>query len=246
MHRVILLVDQESSAATGAVVAEFRRAIAAADADAAIVVLSPSDFTGTSGAVAPGAVMKSALVMPLTLDLPPTFWTELGSNTNGASQNFPDPALFAACRDIAGLRQQVAAWDYATGSGDLCLPIVLTAKGPLYGEVIGTDEDERVQPIHLDDALRQSLYALGQRLLRTLSAPPAVYLMQFAVQFSAAAGEGERGEVYFDRLLPFPDEWAIASVGRQEPDLFTCHWRCLTQQPIRDLVIQDLYGEPVS
>jgi hypothetical protein len=84
------------------------------------------------------------------------------------------------------------------------------------------------QPLHLPDRYRQPLYQLGQRLLGLVSASPAVYLLQFGFQ-------GE--EIVFDRLFPFPAAPAIASLGIQTPDLFECHWRCLTQQPIRDLRI---------
>ena len=44
-------------------------------------------------------------------------------------------------------------------------------------------------------------------------------------------------EILFDRLWPFPAAPAIASLSRQQPDLFACHWRCLTGQPITDVVI---------
>lgn len=165
------------------------------------------------------------LLCPLTLELPPTL-------------PFPAHAVYSACRDVNVLRQQLAAWQYAIGSGAFWLPIVLTAKGPLYAEVIGLDlatapaatpsERRYVQPVHLDDAQRQPLYALGQQLLRSLSAPPSVYLMQF----------GWQGETLcFDRLLPFPAAPAIASINVQTPDLFACHWACLAGQPIVDLLI---------
>jgi hypothetical protein len=54
------------------------------------------------------------------------------------------------------------------------------------------------------------------------------------VQFRA-----EGTEIEFDRVLPFPDERAIASIGVQTPDLFACHWRCITHQPINDLSISE-------
>lgn len=167
---------------------------------------------------------------PLTLHLPETLM-------------FPAQAVFQACREIATLRQTVAAWDYQVGAGDYWLPIVLTAKGPLYAEVIGkrTGQTEAItatakpseaaeygQPIHLTDAQRQSLYELGYRLLRSLQATPSVYLIQFGF---------EDQSLWFDRLFPFPAEPAIASLNVQQPDLFTCHWRCLTQQPVRELSI---------
>jgi hypothetical protein len=133
----------------------------------------------------------------------------------------------------------VAQWHYATGDGQLWLPIVHTAKGSLYAEAIGqiersltqgaaTEEQAYCQPVHLSDEWRQSAYELGFRLLRTLNAPPAVYLMQFGITEQT---------LYFDRLLPFPDLPAIASLGVQTPDLFLCHWHCLIGKPIYDLTI---------
>jgi len=183
-----------------------------------VQVVSTADLTVDQG-------IGDRLLCPLTLDLPETL-------------TFPAQALFSACRDVAGLRRQLEAWQYSTGEGDFWLPIVLTAKGALYGEVIGAEKNAVVestarassytQPVHLSDRQRQPLYALGQRLLRSLNAPPAVYLMQFGWQ---------DGAVCFDRLLPFPAAPAIASLTVQTPDLFACHWACLTNQPILDLVI---------
>lgn len=138
-----------------------------------------------------------------------------------------------ACDDISGLRLWAEKnLQVVTGDFDLWLPVVLTAKGPLYGEVIGRDIHNPHgyrQPIDLSDQERQPLYKLGFDLLSHLQAPPAVYLMQF--------GLVAEKEVGFDRLFPFPAAPAVASLGVQEPDLFTCHWYCLTGKPIRDLLI---------
>lgn len=152
---------------------------------------------------------------PLTLDVPEFV-------------SFPGQAVFRACRDVVGLRQTVAEWQYAIGAGNLWLPVVLTAKGPLYAEVIGKLESEYLQPIHVADVWRQDLYQLAHRLIRRLMAPPAVYLMQFDVQDQT---------LRFDRLIPFPAAPAIASLTVQTPNLFVCHWRCLSGQAIQDLVI---------
>jgi hypothetical protein len=175
--------------------------------------------------IAAGELVPSDYFLcPLTLDVPETLI-------------FSGQRIFQACQAVAALRQTVAAWDYATGAGEYWLPVVLTAKGPLYAEVIGkgikqTDDQSEfvtyVQPIHLRDAQRQSLYELGYRLLRSLQAPPSVYLMQFGF---------EDQTLWFDRLFPFPAAPAIASLKVQQPDLFTCHWRCLTHQPLRELSI---------
>ncbi|HAX85004.1 MAG TPA: hypothetical protein DCY91_01805 [Cyanobacteria bacterium UBA11370] len=157
---------------------------------------------------------------------------------------FPDQDLFKTCSNVSLLRQWVKQeLGYATGeSQSLYLPVVLTAKGPLYGEVIGIDGEIRRwgdgemgglnttyhQPVDLPDDQRQPLYHLAYQLLQFLSAPPAVYLVQFGF---------EGRDIVFDRVLPFPDAPAIASLGVQNPDLFTCHWHCLTRQPITELTI---------
>ncbi|MBW4641072.1 MAG: hypothetical protein KME05_23215 [Gloeocapsa sp. UFS-A4-WI-NPMV-4B04] len=175
---------------------------------------------------------KDVLVCPLTLNIPPNL-------------PFKNEAIYKACRD-SGLRQQVAQQiGCETGNGNFYLPLVLTAKGPLYGEVIGLAEEmpENLssnsnyyyQPFHLSDALRQQIYQIGHRLLQLLSAPPAAYLMQFGFK---------EGSIYFDRLWPFPAAPAIASLGVQEPNLFACHWYCLTNQPILDLTIIPAVASP--
>ncbi len=110
---------------------------------------------------------------PLTLDLPETL-------------DFPNRAAFQACGDIIGLRQQVKQLGDATGDGYFWLPIVLTAKGPLYAEVINSEKglwlsvrpdlvssfgqglpsDGYWQPMGLSDALRQINPSLGDQLLQ--------------------------------------------------------------------------------
>ncbi len=166
--------------------------------------------------------LEGTLLCPLTLDIPDV--------------EFPQRGVYQDCRDIVKLRQRVEEGLHSsTGEGRLWLPIVLTAKGALYAEVIMlADQDTAsnslsyIQPFHLPDRYRQPLYELGQRLLKLISATPATYLMQF----------GFMGEtVFFDRLFPFPAAPAIASLTVQSPDLFACHWRCLTNTPILDLTI---------
>jgi hypothetical protein len=160
---------------------------------------------------------------PLTIDIP-------------NSLQFAAGDIFQACSNVTALRQRVKQkLGYATvGSnqelGNLYLPVVLTAKGPVYGEVISEEPTTNVyqQPVDLPDNQRQPLYHLAYQLLQLLSAPPAVYLLQF--------GYNDQ-DIVFDRLWPFPAAPAIASIGVQEPDLFTCHWHCLTKQPIIDLTI---------
>lgn len=171
----------------------------------------------------------SWLLCPLTLDVPKTL-------------AFAGQAVYQQCREVLNLRQLVQSQlGCAIGEGCYWLPIVQTAKGPLYAEVIGLDDSSTTlgknatdsyssyyQPLHLPDEWRQPLYRLGRSLLQLLAAPPATYLLQFGFQQS---------QIYFDRLWPFPAAPAIASLGVQTPDLLACHWRCLTNQLIRDLQI---------
>jgi hypothetical protein len=145
--------------------------------------------------------------------------------------------LIAACDDIDGMRTLVReCFAIESGDGRFWLPVVWTARGPLYAEAIAQQPDGKYQqPFHLPDKLRQPLYDLGYKLLSHLSAIPSVYLIQFDLSSPNALSSSQ---VRFDRLIPFPAEPAIASVGVQDPNLFTCHWLCLTNRPIYDLVIR--------
>lgn len=162
------------------------------------------------------------LVYPLTLAVPPDL-------------AFPARPLYQRCAAIEALRQQVHDWGYRTGTGSLWLPVVWTARGPLYAEAIACDTTAQGlpyhQPLHLSDRLRQPIYRLAHRVLTAIAATPATYLLQW---------DWQDGEVVFDRLFPFPAVPAIASLGVQAPDLFTCHGLCLMGQPIRDLVIHSV------
>lgn len=177
--------------------------------------------------------------------------------------------IVAACANLEGRRiwaKQVHGID-AIATGNLWLPVIWTARGPLYAEVIDRQPDGRYhQPFHLSDRVKQPLYHFAYSLLTDLSAPPAVYLIQFALQSTPGTGlafvresshktqelltnakplrrhanptPNPQPPILFDRLIPFPDEPAIASIGVQEPNLFICHWLCLTNQPILDLKIK--------
>lgn len=171
------------------------------------------------------------LICPLTLDLP-------------EGLPFAHQALYQQCREVDNLRAQVRQiFNVAIAAGHYWLPIVWTRKGPLYAEVIGMTATEAKpdqlsadlpadadyhQPLHLPDRWRQPLYRLAGGLLRSLTAPPGTYLLQFGLHDNT---------LFFDRLFPFPAAPAIASIGVQLPNLFTCHWYCLTDQPLHDVVI---------
>ncbi len=171
-----------------------------------------------------------SILCPLGFEIPPAV-------------SFPGRSLFEQCQDLDGLRNHVQAqFDIPSGSGQFWLPIVHTARGSLYGELIGWREQATLQgdspstkaetrflqPVHMGDRWRQPLYKLAQQLLHSLQATPAVYLMQIGFQ---------NGALCFDRLFPFPATPAIASLGIQTPDLYHCHWLCLTEQPIKDVSI---------
>ncbi len=162
-------------------------------------------------------MLEDGLVCPLTLNLPD-------------SLKFPQREIYQICRDVVDLRKWAEKDLHAsTGVGRFWLPIVLTSKGALYGEVItAIDPLGYLQPLHLPDRYRQPLYELGQQLLKLISASPSTYLMQFGF-------DGET--VVFDRLFPFPAAPAIASLNIQSPNLFECHWHCLSKTPILDLTI---------
>ncbi|PSF38802.1 hypothetical protein C7H19_04260 [Aphanothece hegewaldii CCALA 016] len=166
---------------------------------------------------------KNLIYCPLTIQLPLGF-------------DFPGRTIYQNCRDLEARRtwvEQKLAFQTSIGDswlGDLWLPIVLTPKGPLYGEVIGEGAMPNAyqQPIDLTDDLRQPLYYLAHQLLENISAPPSVYLLQFSL-----LGK----DIVFDRLWPFPAAPAIASIKIQNPNLYACYWHCLTNQPILDLAI---------
>ena len=169
------------------------------------------------------------ILCPLTIQLPP--WL-----------TFPARSVYQTCQDILGYRRWVTEkLNYTSHTdihwlGDHWLPIVWTSKGPLYGEIISEGEmPNAYQPaIDLTDALRQQLYSFAFNCLEALAAPPSVYLLQFGLSEQT---------VIFDRLWPFPAAPAIASLGLQSPDLFTCHWYCLNNQPIQDLKISPHYHQ---
>ncbi|MFB2938305.1 hypothetical protein ACE1B6_23915 [Aerosakkonemataceae cyanobacterium BLCC-F154] len=168
---------------------------------------------------------KDVVFCPLTLQLPNNF-------------DFPEKTIFKACEKVEFFRYLISEkFGYVTRSGNFWLPVVLTEKGPVYAEAIGLRNEispglavelNYSQPVHFSDAMRQQLYQMAYNILKFLNASPATYLIQFGFIDQ---------EIWFDRVWPFPAAPAIASIDTQTPDLFTCHWYCLTNQPIIDLTI---------
>ena len=161
---------------------------------------------------------------PLTIQLPDYF-------------DFPQRKIYSACKDINSRRRWVEKnLGFKTSVGDswlghLWLPIVMTNK-PLFGEVIGEGPmpNSYEHPVQIPKRQRKSLHDLAEQLLDSLSATPATYLLQFSLY---------NGEIVFDRLWPFPAAPALITLKTQQPDLFTCHWRCMTNQKISKISISD-------
>ncbi len=161
---------------------------------------------------------------PLTIQVPEYF-------------DFAQKQIYSACKDVNARRRWVEKnLGFKTSVGDswlghLWLPIIL-ADEPLYAEIIGEGSmpNSYEQPVAIPSRQLKSLHSLAGKLLENLDAPPSTYLLQFSLY---------NGEIVFDRLWPFPAAPALITLKTQQPDLFTCHWRCLTQQPIKDISISD-------
>ncbi|MBE9047013.1 hypothetical protein IQ255_21855 [Pleurocapsales cyanobacterium LEGE 10410] len=160
---------------------------------------------------------------PLTIQLPEYF-------------EFPQQKIYSACKDINARRRWVEKLGFKTSVGDswlghLWLPIILSDR-PVFAEVIGEGSmpNSYEHPVAIPNRQRKSLHSLAHQLLDSLEAPPATYLLQFSLY---------NGEIVFDRLWPFPAAPALITLKTQQPDLFTCHWHCLTNQPVADISISD-------
>jgi len=168
---------------------------------------------------------SETIYCPLTIQLPEYF-------------DFPEKNIYAACKDLLSRRRWVERnLGFKTSVGDswlghLWLPIVMTGKKTIYAGIIGEGAvpNSYEQPIDIPLRQRKSLHTLADQLLDSLDAPPATYLLQFSLY---------NGEIVFDRLWPFPAAPALITLKTQHPNLFNCHWSCLTQQPILDINISD-------
>lgn len=86
--------------------------------------------------------------------------------------------LWQQCQALPAL---VTQWGIRTSTGGLYqLPLAQTAKGTLFGEIIGCLEGTWQLPIHASDRQRQTLYDLGRRLLDHLQAPRAAIFCNLA------------------------------------------------------------------
>ena len=170
---------------------------------------------------------------PLTIKLPDWF-------------KFPAQNIYNACRDLNKRRRWVKQFfGYQTSKdnlwlGDLWLPIILTNNNNLiYGSVIseGMMPNDYQLPYDLPAEVNPKLEELASQLLDSINAIPSVYLLQFKL-----VGH----DIIFDRLWPFPATPAIASINVQQPDLYACHWLCLSGQSVTNIKLRSLNSSSMN
>jgi len=232
MEKVVIIINAEvsekgklisASPVTQKMVEALQNSIANSTPSTAVEIVSAATLWSKHSKSKNKASEDSQTVYcPLTIQLPEYF-------------NFPQKRIYSDCKDVNSRRRWVEKnLGIKTSVGDawlghLWLPIILTDK-PVYGEIIGEGSipNSYEQPITIPSRQRQSLHDLADKLLDSLDATPATYLLQFSLY---------KGEIVFDRLWPFPAAPALITLKTQKPDLFACHWHCLTQQPVPDISI---------
>ena len=258
MEKVVIIINAEvddrgklisASPVTQKMVEALQRSIEENSSSIAVEIVSDATLWSKSWRSNYKDIDSEAIYCPLTIQLPEYF-------------DFPQKNIYSACKDLNSRRRWVEKkLGFKTSVGDswlghLWLPIISTSDPALsesvsfaekhapssatltnkliFGEVIGEGSmpNSYEHPIIIPHRQLKSLHGLAERLLDSLSAPPACYLLQFSLY---------NGEIVFDRLWPFPAAPALITLKTQQPDLFACHWKCLTQQPIanKDIVISD-------
>ena len=237
MEKVVIIINAEvsdrgqlisASPVTQKMVEALRRSIEEHSSPSTIEIVSAATLWSKNSRNNYKEVDSTALYCPLTIQLPEYF-------------DFPQKDIYSACKDLNSRRRWVEKQlGFKTSVGDswlghLWLPIILNEPNqPIFAEVIGEGPmpNSYEHPIIIPHRHLKSLHELARQLLNSLSAPPACYLLQFSLY---------NGEIVFDRLWPFPAAPALITLKTQQPDLFTCHWKCLTRQPIsdKDIVVSD-------
>ena len=233
MEQVVIIINAEvsdkgklisASPVTQKMVEALQRSIAEFSPGAIVEIVSAATLWSKHSRNIKRSRDEKTIYCPLTIQLPEYF-------------DFPEQRIYSACKDINSRRKWVENnLGLKTSVGDswlghLWLPIILTDK-PIYGEIIGEGSmpNSYEQPVAIPNRQRQSLHDLAGKLLESLEATPATYLLQFSLY---------KGEIVFDRLWPFPAAPALITLKTQKPDLFTCHWHCLTKQPVPEISIVD-------
>ncbi len=233
MEKVVIIINAEvseqgklisGSPVTQKMVEALYRSIAEHSPSRIVETVSAATVWSKNSRIAKPDRNSDTIYCPLTIQIPEYF-------------DFPQKKIYAACKDINARRRWVEKnIGCKTSVGDswlghLWLPIILTDE-PLFGEVIGEGSmpNSYEHPIAIPKRQQKSLHSLAEQLLDSLQATPATYLLQFSLY---------NGEIVFDRLWPFPAAPALITLKTQKPDLFTCHWRCLINEPIANITISD-------
>jgi len=234
MEKVVIIINAEvseqgkllaASPVTQKMVEALQRSIAEYSAPSTVVeIVSAATLWSKHSRNIKKSRDSSTIYCPLTIQLPEYF-------------DFPQKKIYSACKDVNARRRWVEKnLGFKTSVGDswighMWLPIVLTDK-LVCAEVIGEGSmpNSYEQPIGIPSRQRKSLHSLAKQLLDSLDAPPATYLLQFSLY---------KGEIVFDRLWPFPAAPALITLKTQQPDLFTCHWHCLTEKSVPEINISD-------
>ena len=233
MEKVVIIINAEvsdrgkllsASPVTQKMVEALQRSIVEESPSLEIEIVSAATLWSKNRTILRKDRNINTIYCPLTIQLPDYF-------------EFPQRKIYSACKDINSRRRWVEKnLGFKTSVGDswlghLWLPIIMTDK-PMFGEVIGEGSmpNSYEHPVLIPKRQRKSLHNLAEQLLDSLSATPATYLLQFSLY---------NGEIVFDRLWPFPAAPALITLKTQQPDLFTCHWRCMTEQRISTISISD-------
>ena len=233
MEKVVIIVNADvsdcgkliaASPVTQKMVEALQHSIAEESPSRTVEIVSAATLWSRNNKVLDKDKKSDGIYCPLTIQLPDHF-------------DFPQRKIFSACKDISSRRRWVEKnLGFKTSVGDswlghMWLPIVVKDK-LLFGEVIGEGSmpNSYEHPVMIPKRQRKSLHSLATELLENLNAPPATYLLQFSLY---------NGEIVFDRLWPFPAAPALITLKTQQPDLFTCHWRCAIDKEISRLSISD-------
>lgn len=234
MEKVVIIINAEvsdrgkllsASPVTQKMVEALQNAIVRESTSTEIEIVSAATLWSKNRTVLKKERNNKTIYCPLTIQIPDYF-------------DFPQRKIYSACKDINARRRWVEKnLGFKTSVGDswlghLWLPIIVTSKSLMFGEVIGEGSmpNSYEHPVSIPKRQLKSIHGLAEELLESLDAAPATYLLQFSLY---------NGEIVFDRLWPFPAAPALITLKTQQPDLFTCHWRCATEQPISKISISD-------
>ena len=234
MEKVVIIINAEvseqgkllsASPVTQKMVEALQTSIAEDKSSSPVVeIVSAATLWSRNSKISKKGREANTLYCPLTIQLPEHF-------------DFAQKKIYSACKDVNSRRRWVEKnLGFKTSVGDswlghLWLPII-RGDELVYGEIIGEGSmpNSYEQPVQIPNRQRKSLHSLAEKLVEHLEAPEAAYLLQFSLY---------KGEIVFDRLWPFPAAPALITLKTQKPNLFTCHWQCLTKQPIKDIRVKN-------